>query len=881
MRRYVYPVAIVMLALTAGLLYRILGVGNSCVSNLSGGTGNWTTAGTWTSCGGVAPTATDTCTITAGDTVLINSATAVCGPTGISGTVLGQETALPAHVLTITADGNNGSNDILINAGGILRLRKNNRIAFDTNNGAGTDTGANVGIIDGGLLDAQGEVFETTIAAITAVDGDATCGTTGRKYTITPTAGIGNAQAKGRVAFMSGPGEARQLEIVSVAAGAFVVCTDYPDASSGSDTTGGQRLTPHAARSGSPVAPLGRHSVPILGGVAGCSANGVPYRCCTGVDAGTCSGSDPVVGDDIAIIQDVWFYVSAATDSPPKGFAIRADSNNPMPILRAVNMANAGISNQGGRAFLSTASTRNQVTPDFEFNNIHDTASAGDVHAILGGHDYKIRWNAVHDGRTGSGDVSGCITYGNAACAGGNCSFDNVEMSHNIVYRCWSDGLYVGYPVAALRGTNNRITKNIVFDGCGTGTGECQGIQVDLCDKCLVNNNVFYDITNGNNTGGQAIALGATNAGLDSASLDNWAVNMGVAPLAIIYGQQNNTNWFAATHNYVSNSVTAFGYRYGPFYSNVAKNLGLANGGLFVVGITAAVEAKGNFIMPQDVNDTAHYDAADCNGAGDIGCGAEGILITSSPDGNANQHKAVISDNLILGPFTSGIGGLRMIATDSGDVPNFSMDIDHNTFDARGSNLSGIDVLYPTSNPSTPFTINMRDNVGFNFNNSGPLFICNNQANVTDNEGNSYISTGVLTAEKVVAGQTNTCSSVGTQTKINSSSGFRDRAALTGELTPNYNWIAGSSALTAGASPAGSPIGVRALRFNCDRLTKPWSDQIKCDGSMPVPICNDARCNDSDGDGIVDLLDNCVYNFNPSQYDGDQDGKGNACDATP
>ena len=37
-------------------------------------------------------------------------------------------------------------------------------------------------------------------------------------------------------------------------------------------------------------------------------------------------------------------------------------------------------------------------------------------------------------------------------------------------------------------------------------------------------------------------------------------------------------------------------------------------------------------------------------------------------------------------------------------------------------------------------------------------------------------------------------------------------------------------------------------------------------------------CVDSDGDGINDDLDNCPNNFNPSQADSDDDGKGNTCD---
>jgi hypothetical protein len=53
---------------------------------------------------------------------------------------------------------------------------------------------------------------------------------------------------------------------------------------------------------------------------------------------------------------------------------------------------------------------------------------------------------------------------------------------------------------------------------------------------------------------------------------------------------------------------------------------------------------------------------------------------------------------------------------------------------------------------------------------------------------------------------------------------------------------------------------------------------VAFDGSMPVTICNDAAgCLDTDGDGVIDLHDNCKFVFNPSQYDSDGNGRGDAC----
>lgn len=50
---------------------------------------------------------------------------------------------------------------------------------------------------------------------------------------------------------------------------------------------------------------------------------------------------------------------------------------------------------------------------------------------------------------------------------------------------------------------------------------------------------------------------------------------------------------------------------------------------------------------------------------------------------------------------------------------------------------------------------------------------------------------------------------------------------------------------------------------------------ITCGGGTPPPPA------DSDGDGVVDSVDNCPFVSNPGQVDTDGDGLGDACDSTP
>jgi hypothetical protein len=99
--------------------------------------------------------------------------------------------------------------------------------------------------------------------------------------------------------------------------------------------------------------------------------------------------------------------------------------------------------------------------------------------------------------------------------------------------------------------------------------------------------------------------------------------------------------------------------------------------------------------------------------------------------------------------------------------------------------------------------------------------------------------------------------------------GYQDRVKLDFNLLPKV------PALTAGTAPSGSPVGVRAFRFNQTVLTNTWKGAT-FDNPFPADISNVSNL-DTDLDGVMDLHDNCPTVWNPTQLDTDGNGRGDGC----
>jgi hypothetical protein len=870
---------------------------------------DWNSPASWT-CARVPTKKHDTCLITAGTAVVLRTDGLDCG----SITVNGSWTFDPSPAgrdangfRTFTVAG-----DIDANAGGALQLRAGHRLAFDTATAPRV-----LSVDDGFILDVQGQVEVTSIAALAdepANPSDCGSGAPGREYWITPVSGASAAHKTGRVVFLSGRARNRHMEIRRVGAGGFGVCTDTTDAASGSDTTGGQRLTPHADRNafctaaGSPSAcctgarrgdcpdtPVSRHSTPAPYAVSACTAPRLPYACCTGAGTGTCSGAIPAVGDDIAIVYDAWIYQGAGTN----GYMIVGDlglGNEPMPTLKAVNIANAGVPTAINASAVEFRAKPGIPTPDLEYVNFHDYAPDIDGIRYHDVRNWTVRWSAIHDVTPNTQRE----TQATLAAAPLTQSADDVAFEDNIFYRTQGVGPHLNEG-GALPATGCSFLRNLMFDSCLSGIYECGGMQGDNCTGGEAAYNVLYDYYNGGFQ--EAIAFTFGMSGIGASTHHNWVVNAGWGP-GVSASDPQLVQSAAMTHNYVSH-VAGDGGEGGSYFSNVIRNFGLAEPRI-ASGLVSPIRAMGNYVLGVE---SGIQSSTDCTGSSR--CGRVGIHYVKGPANN-NRKPTIALDNVVTAlasyPDLWGLDG-RCVEFDGYDFAGEGdLDVDwdatvtHLTCDGRGPAVPVRGLSFDQRLASiTPPAATVAQDLVMLFKNDGYAVVCTTQPGVDEILTNIYSLRSSAPVEwggdYALASDCTSAPAIDMVPAI----GYRDSAA------GDYNLLPGDPALTAGVDPPGSPVGVRAFRFDRESLRSLWATDpavasdfctgpgspaacctgggsgtcaasvITFDGEFPADVAN-VDNSDTDGDGVMDLHDNSPADWNPGQFDADEDGFGAASD---
>jgi hypothetical protein len=804
---------------------------------------------TW-SCGRL-PNSDDLCVVATGHTVIVRTDGLVCGRVRVDGSWLfdegtsGRDSAGYRNFeIKVPATGQAFTGG----ATGRLVARQGTRLRFDTRLVRG-----NFNWADGFVLDLQGDVTETTAAQVDGPLVDAAlCGLDAPlKYVVTPATGIANALVGRRVVFESGSLRTRQFEIVEVKGSSFSFCTRLPDAQGRAcqqGTSCGQRLEGHAPIGqfpGPTPAAATRHATPSVAGNAICRGVGDPEPYCTGAGSGTSFSIAPLPGDRIAIVRDVWLEQSQGT----AGFLLASTGLSRMPLLRALNIASsAGVS--------ARASASGGVPADWEFINYHDYVGAG--LDVAGFKNFRMGWNACHDAAPGAQESGGCLQYLPYQTAAG----DGVRLEDNDIYRTRGNGINFNSVENVVFATGASISRNLTHDGCTTTSGECGGIEVNACTGCSVAHNVVYDINRVDGTAGTCLRVGGSGGPSVSDRTivrDNWAVNCGEAGIDAAYGG-NSAQGVSMVQNYVSN-VRGAGGLGGRWFSNVVRNVGLGGGGQTAVLFNPIV-AKGNVLIGSD----------DAVGAGPgcmNGCAAIGIQVQPGI-GNSNNRGVLLEDDLMRG-FDSLY--TKVCAYPAAGL-SADFRVNHLTCDGVGSPVWGVrlDDWTPTAAQTASV-----DNVVALRTSGMPVLSCAPGTLVHETLG-SFLWRQPPPQSEAGGPPAGPCDTPGAGWPLPDLQ-LRDVDHY------DYNYTPGAAGMILSANPPGGPIGIRAFRFSRQRLSGLWgvldfTHAAGEEGAVPFPAdVRNIDNADADGDGVLDLHDDCPLTYDPVQWDRDGDGIGDACDS--
>jgi hypothetical protein len=879
-----------------------------------------TTGSCGNNCGGTAPDSNDTWTIAAGCTINSDEATRTAG----TGTVLGSLYLDPSsasrdgngfrNLVVTTTAANTG---IQVGASGRLTWGPSDRVRFDTTAGVGR-----LSYNNGAIIRMRGSFVDTTVAAVTASDdgADAVCGhngtNIGRKWVVTPAAGLGSVKVGRRIIVKSGKLITHHAEVAAVGASTFTICSNLADGSSL-----GQRLTPYGTANGTDPGPgtAGHHTVPtVTAGLDACTGAGAPFPCCSGAGAGTCvDGPDPAIGDAITIVDDAWIDQSAGTagwnfqdagDGTVNcggGACVGAD---PLPVIQYANLAGIGGGGNGTGVIAGqfVVRTSNQAMTDYVGNNWHGWKSDYGI-VFKGNKNFQFAWSAVHDSQQAAGTSdSYCQMNFHQNKVSENGTLDtpvaDIDIHHNIAWRTKQCAFQINdaengseSPHSIFQALRIKLRDNLVYENggvagsngsciaagnpwpccSGAGTGSCGidtfGLHVHSCKGCQVRRNVVFEVYNADATTGTGIKLGGT-ASLDGTDVsNNWIVNVGGYGIRCDDDNSAPTNLancqkVTMVNNYISHTRDACG-RGGIWISDLCRNFALDNSGR-APGLRNPVVGRGLYVGV----DPAVAAASVCTSSVNRCMG--GAISFGNHDGNRNRTAVTLSD-IVIGPQSENAGTNRYGLDNEGigglAVADFNLTANHITHDNRATSGNGYArvVNFATTNPSVAVTWTIND-VLTGYRNDDTLVVCTAAGNVTETLGSFYS----LQTDSTIEGggvTSGTCSTPATVTRP----GFidwRNRAAFDYGLNP------GSPEYTAGVG--GSAMGSRLFTFNRSRIQAAWGGSLTFDGTIPADFANGVSGADSDGDLVPDLWDNCVTKFNPGQYDSDADGKGCLCDAS-
>lgn len=888
---------------------------NACVGPASGGDGKalWSATGTWSGCGGVVPTANDTCNIQAGSFVVMDATAGVCGELTVNGNLRWLDGQ--ASLLTV-GDGVGALHDtVTIGSAGTITIGAGTALKINTNNPTGTTDGriTNNGtlIVGGRQMLAQG-VVDSVSETITTLTGS-TITLTVRNYD-QPTPydqfngkilqfTSGNQRWQTFDVTTSGSPAANTITLSKFTRGAYDARNAGSDASLVAITGWRQGDWGQTYSTGTATVASGSTAVTGGGGATWTGQMTIGSRFACAADLNAANDTD---------IRRICSFTDGTHFTLCSNYGTASCAAGAAYVIYDDNMpANATPPSQSIRAG-DTFTIWDPATITIPVANRSDTDMQNHYHIVANDGSLTL-WKYA--------DISYCGTFRPGQTS------QYCLLASQINNTNTTEGLYLsdfdmwhdfGQNIIELRDDSHVTVERFVIRDAAAGGdttgGSGHGLVVNdtassgrmenftarngrivrvnddtislfsigesdkvVCNHCAVRNMILG--YSPNTTGGsvQGVENASGNTMHDLTIENNLITNFGgfsgsdlidlVTPASrsIVMSVliRNNVMLNSQSGRCVSGSATS---GTDPDDSNWRVNIvgnymrdcsGIIRGHIRSNVIDShnldEYNASSDLLNnPQLVESNILIEPKNVanNYAGvNYPPGATNFLVPSTI--NIRDNVFVSNPTNTLGVWTGGVFG-------SGTAVGSTVALSHNTifgFDDRTTAFStlsrGVSCFFngPTCSSSDDFVANVYYGV------------------VDSNGGASTLNVSCLMNAYVqsVCGTCDTNTSPITATSF----GFADPYTAF-----DFNAVGGSPQLEnsacdgtiRGARYAGPPLG-----YNAFKSIAPWL--------TPVPTVNNYSGLDTDGDGVWDAYDNCKYTFNPTQYDGDGDGKGCACDS--